>query len=91
MHRLQDVVAFPVDGAAFLLGIGSPQHEDQPMQVLVEPGHHDVRELLPASLLVGGGLVSPHREHSVEQQHSLLGPASQITMTRMSEVLDIRR
>lgn len=57
---------YPVNGAAFLLGIGSPQHEDDPMQVLVEPGHHHVRELLPASLLVGSGLVSSHREDSVE-------------------------
>lgn len=60
---------YPVDGAAFLLGVGSPQHEDNPVQVLVEPGHHHIGELLPASLLVGGGLVSSHREDGVEQEH----------------------
>lgn len=62
--------AYPVDGAAFPLGIGSPEHEHDPVQVLVEPGHHNIRELLPAPLLVGRGLVSPDREHSVEQEHS---------------------
>lgn len=61
---------YPVNGAAFLLGVGSPQHEDNPLQVLVEPGHHHVRELLPAPLLVGGGLVSSHGEDGVEQEHS---------------------
>lgn len=61
---------YPVDGAAFPLGIGSPEHEDKAVQVLVEPGHHDICELLPAPLLVGRGLVSPNREHRVEQEHS---------------------
>lgn len=28
---------YPVNGAAFPLGVGSPQHEDNPVQVLVEP------------------------------------------------------
>lgn len=61
---------YPVNGAAFPLGVGAPQHKDNPVQVLVEPGHHHVRELLPAPLLVGGGLVSSHRQDSVEQEHS---------------------
>lgn len=74
MNRLQDVVALPVNRAAFLLRVGSPEHEDNAIQVLVQPGHHHICELLPALLLVGGGLVSSHREDSIEQEHALLGP-----------------
>lgn len=61
---------YPVNRAAFLLRVGSPEHEDNAIQVLVQPGHHHICELLPALLLVGGGLVSSHREDSIEQEHA---------------------
>lgn len=61
---------YPVNRAAFLLRVGSPEHEDNAIQVPVQPGHHHICELLPALLLVGGGLVSSHREDSIEQEHA---------------------
>lgn len=61
---------YPVNRAALLLCISSPQHENNPMQVLVQPGDDHIRELLPALLLVGRGLVGSHREDGVEQEHT---------------------
>lgn len=69
-HHLNGNHAYPVNGAALLLSIGPPKHEDQAVQILVQPGDHRISELLPALLLVGIGLVRSDSEDSIEQKHT---------------------
>lgn len=64
------VVAHPVDCGSFLLGIRTPQHEDEAFQVAAEPMYDRVGERLPATIFVWVCLVSSHGQHGVQQQHA---------------------
>lgn len=66
VKELEDT--YPVDGTALLLSVRAPEEEDKASEVLIQPGHHRVRELLPAPLLVGIGLVRADSEDSVEEE-----------------------
>lgn len=74
MSCLQDMVTLPVDGTALLLSIGAPEEEDKAIQVLIQPRHDCIRELLPAPLLMGIGLVCADSEDGVEEEDTLSGP-----------------
>lgn len=71
---LQNMVTLPVNDTALLLSIRAPEEEDEATQVLIQPGHDRVRELLPAPLLMGIGLVGADSEDGVEEEDTLSGP-----------------
>lgn len=74
MGCLQDVVTLPINDTALLLGVRAPEQEDEARQVLIEPRHNCIRELLPTPLLMGIGLVGADGEDSIEEQDTLSGP-----------------
>lgn len=86
---MQDMVTLPIDSTALLLSIGAPEQEDKASQVLVQPGHNRISELLPASLLMGIGLVGADSEDSIEEEDTLSGPPRQIPMARMNKTIDV--
>lgn len=90
MHSLQDVVPFPVNSSSFLLSIRTPKHEDKAFLVVAEPLHHSVSERFPAFVFVGVGLVCSDGQHGIEEQHTLLGPSSQISMSRVLKAFNVR-
>lgn len=57
-----------VYSCSFLLSVGPPQHEDNTIQVAVEPLHHSICKRLPASVFVRVGIVRSDRQHGVQQQ-----------------------
>ena len=75
------MVTRPVDEAPLLLGMGSPQQEDHPLAVGVDPLYDPVGEGFPAQMGMGVGHARLHRQHRIEQQHPLGGPGLQEAVT----------
>ena len=82
MHGFEDQVALRVGDGAFLLGVAAPEHVDDALFALGDGAHHGVGEGLPAAAGVRCGFVGADREHGVEQQHSLFGPAVEVARRR---------
>ena len=84
MGSLQDVVLLGVDQRHLLLRKPAPQQEYEALPAGAQGGDGRVCEALPALLAVGGGVVCPHRQHRIEQEHSLMGPLQRIHWIRAS-------
>ena len=80
MRRFQNQMAGGVDHRSFFLGITSPKNENESGTLFGQGTDDGVGKSLPAMSLMGCGLVGAHRQRGVEQQHSLFGPACQVTV-----------
>jgi len=81
----QDQVAIAVYTGALALRLTAPEHEyDRPLPV-VDNFDDPIRESLPALPLVRARPTAFHREHGVEQQHSVVGPRLKAPMARNDE------
>ena len=78
MDALEDEVALAVDHVGLATGIASPEHIDQMLALACKGLDGGVGEVAPAQHGVAVGLVGPHRERGVEQQHALARPALQV-------------
>lgn len=81
MHRLQHQVPGAIDQLLLALGMRSPQQEHHVRALLADHLDDSVGEELPAFLGMRSGIGALDRHGRVEQQHPLLGPALQVTMT----------
>lgn len=78
VSRAQDTMLVLVDESRLLAGRSSPEEEDETLALAAEGGDDGIGKLLPALSAVTEGLVSTHAEAGVEQEHTLIGPASQV-------------
>ena len=78
MHGLEDEVALRVGDGALALGVTAPEHIDDALLAFGDGADHGVGEGLPAAACVRGRLVGADRQHGVQQQHALLGPAVEV-------------
>ena len=78
MDGLEDAVALGIGDGAFALGVTSPQHVNDALLALCDGPHDRIGESFPAVSCVGGRFVCPNRQHGVEQQHALFGPAVEV-------------
>lgn len=67
-----------VDQLGFADGIASPEEEHDTLTILRESLDGRIGELLPPLVLMRAGLVRPHGEGGVEQQHPLVGPTAEV-------------
>lgn len=79
MHRLQNEVALSVNHVALGASIAAPQHVNDVLTMSGQRLDGCIGEILPPQCGVAVGLMSPHGEGRVEQQHSLSRPAAQVT------------
>src|SRR5690554_7455916 len=84
MHALEHAMARLIDMRSLLLRITAPQHEHQVLALPIEDLDDARGEAFPAAIGVGAGLALGHREHRIEQQHALLGPALDRKSTRLN-------
>mmetsp|Transcript_62280 Transcript_62280/g.167116 ORF Transcript_62280/g.167116 Transcript_62280/m.167116 type:complete len:251 (-) Transcript_62280:527-1279(-) len=74
---LEHLVPLGVHGLALVLRRAAPQQEHQPLPLARHRRDDGVGESFPPPLLVAVGLRAAHREHGVEHEDALLGPARQ--------------
>ena len=78
VYGFENQVALRIGDGAFLLGIAAPEHVDDTLFAFGDGADYGVGEGLPAVSGVRCRFMGADREHGVEQQHALLGPAAQI-------------
>ena len=78
MDGFEDAVALGIGDGAFALGVTSPQHVNDALLALCDGPHDRIGESFPAVSCVGGRFVRPDRQHGIEQQHALFGPAVEV-------------
>lgn len=78
MDGFEDAVALGIGDGAFALGVTSPQHVNDALLALCDGSHDRIGEGFPAVSCVGGRFVRPDRQHGIEQQHALFGPAVEV-------------
>ena len=69
-----------LDQSFFRLGIVAPQQEYHRLFPLIQQADHIICELLPALSPVRIGLTGADGEHSVQKQHTVLGPVGQLSV-----------
>ena len=82
VDRLQNKISLRINDRPLLLRVTAPKHIDYTLLLLGYLSHHGVSKSLPASPRVRCRLVSPHRQHRIEHQHTLLRPAVEISTHR---------
>ncbi len=82
MDRAQYPMPLPIDHGCFPTGCTSPQHEDQTASPGIQHFDDPIGELLPPLLPMAVGLMSPHREHGIQQQDALIRPMGEVAMLR---------
>lgn len=80
MCRIQDEMLGLVDHAAFLLSMIAPKKENQIGAGTVKDGNHRISKLFPATISMRSSFMRLYSECCVEEQNTLLGPATQIAM-----------
>ena len=78
MRSGEDVVAGAVDVLSLADCETTPQHKYNAGTSLGQCLNSCVGEKLPASMLVRPSLVGTHGKGGVEQQHTLVGPSSEV-------------
>lgn len=78
MRSGEDVVAGAVDVLSLADCETTPQHKYDARTPLGQCLNSCVGEKLPASMLVRPSLVGTHGKGGVEQQHTLVGPSSEV-------------
>lgn len=81
MRRAQHEMLALVHEGRLLLGIGTPEQKDDRVAFIVDGADDGVGEFFPALPLMRGGAGLFHRQHAVEQKHTLFRPAFQKTVT----------
>ena len=71
-------VAVAVNVAALVHRIAAPEHEYQTITTSVQFADDAIGKTFPAFALMGASPSPLNREHSIEQQHPLVGPVLQI-------------
>ena len=82
VNRLQHKVLRLVYHVCLASCIASPQHVDQMLPFGSQSTDGRISKLLPAECRMAVGLMGTDCQRGVEQQHTLLGPARQITCLR---------
>ena len=82
MRGVEHVVTRLIHEGRFFLCVSAPQQEHDIGTVGRYPANHRICQLLPALVFVRVGATTGDGEHSIEQQHALLGPARQVTVVR---------
>ncbi len=82
MRTFQHQMALRVDYLPFLLGIATPQQENQTISLVTKLSNHAIRERLPTPALMRGGFSLLHRQDAVEQENPLFSPRSQAAMAQ---------
>ena len=68
MDAFEDGVTAAIDELGLLLGVASPQDEDDVFFFFIDFADHGVGKGFPALVFVGSGLVRLHREDGIEHQ-----------------------
>ena len=71
MRRSEHQVPPAIDGRTLLDGVTAPQHEHDAITLVVKQLHDPVGKALPAFTLVRTRLPALHRQHRIQQQHTL--------------------
>lgn len=80
MCRIQDEMLGLVNHAALLLSMIAPKKENQIGAGTVKDGNHRISKLFPATISMRSSFMRLYSECCVEEQNTLLGPATQIAM-----------
>mmetsp|Transcript_69253 Transcript_69253/g.129295 ORF Transcript_69253/g.129295 Transcript_69253/m.129295 type:complete len:246 (+) Transcript_69253:50-787(+) len=78
----QDSVPALIHQFSLLLGLTTPEEEDDALPLRAQASYRVIREPLPAKCLVGQWPRLLNCQQRVEQEHALLGPRSEIAMRR---------
>ena len=73
-------MAADVDPFDLLLRGTSPKNKHDGLAFLVNAANHRIGEFLPALASMRTGLVSPHRQHGVQQQDTSVRPGRQVAV-----------
>lgn len=82
MSGLQDSMFGPVDEFRFFASVGSPQEKYYPFSLIRDLLDRRIGEFFPTLSTVRSGLSRSDSECSIEEEDSLLRPATEIAMIR---------
>ena len=82
----ENVVARRVDDLSFLLGVASPEEKDDSFAARRELGDDAVREAFPTLARVRGWGAWGHCQNGIQEEHSLLGPGSEVAGRRRLQI-----
>ena len=80
MWGRQYQVSVAVYECSFLLGIAAPEYKDDVFPTFGKLAYGSIGKLFPSPFLVRAGLRGAYGERGVEQQHSLVAPACEVTV-----------
>ena len=83
MHEFEDFVLATVDGASLIMSLAPPQKKHDALFALINHLNDLVSELLPPFFLMRVRQSLPHSQDCVQEEHTLIGPFSQVTMDRV--------
>ena len=78
MRCLEDEVLLAIYERSLAARIVAPQHEDEVLSLATQEGDDLIGESLPPASLMRACFVCYDRERSVQQEHSLTAPRSQM-------------
>ena len=85
------MVLLSIDELTFLLGMTSPEQEDDAAALGIQGGDNPIGELLPTKLGVRVRHTGLNSQNRIQQQDALGRPAHQIAMRRDLKAWDIAR